>query len=70
MMIFMFSFVCAWYIFSDLVPLYQEKQWKVFWLDGALIALAFFIYFLDAIHGPTPNISLLIRRAVTAVFGL
>lgn len=70
MMIVMFSIVCAYYILSDLILIYNSKQRKVFWIYLAMMSFAYCIYLLAAMDIKIPSPSTFIRKAVTAVFGL
>lgn len=70
MMIAMFSLVCAYYIVADLIPLYNAKQRKTFWIYLILIAFAYCLWLLVAMDVKLTSPSGLIRKAVTAVFRL
>ncbi|WP_418791996.1 hypothetical protein [Phosphitispora sp. TUW77] len=70
MKIAMFSFVCACYIFSDLIPLYNAKEWKTFWTYLIMVILAFSIWVMISMEVDIPSPAMLIRKAVTAIFNL
>ncbi|HOJ11411.1 MAG TPA: hypothetical protein PK733_12590 [Clostridiales bacterium] len=70
MKIVIFSFVCAYYIFTDLIPIYNAKQRKIFWSYLAMISIAYCINLLVSMDVKIPSPAMLIRKAVTAIFKL
>lgn len=70
MLIVAFFFISAYYVSSDLIPIYQEKQWKTFWIYSAMITLALFFTILVAMDVPIPSPSIPIKKIIYSIFGL
>ena len=68
MMIVMFSIICAYYILSDLLLIYNAKQTKAFRTYLIIMAFAYCIWVMVAMDVKITSPAVLIKKAVTAVF--
>lgn len=66
-MMIMFLSAAAYYILSDLVPIYKEKQWKLFWIYTILISLDFLMVLLMTMNVPLPSPSLPVKKIIGSI---
>jgi hypothetical protein len=66
----MFLFISVFYVLSDLVQIYKEKQRKLFWLYTILLTLDFIMTLLVAMDVPLPSPSFPIKKMITSILGL
>lgn len=69
-MIIIFSLVCFYYIFSELIPIYMEKQWKMFWMYSVMLFVAWCINLLMALDVRIPSPSVFISKITALIIGL
>lgn len=69
-LILLCSFVYAFFVFTDLIPLYQNKLWKSFWTYAALLLTSYILLFLIVLEIRIPSPVVPIKKAVCAIFGL
>lgn len=65
-----YSIIITGFIIFDLIPIFQQKKWKTFWIYVALISFAYatsVLYFMD-IDLPSPAKPL--KKLIYFVFGL
>lgn len=61
--------VIATFGFHDIVPVYRNKQWKVFGTYVAIMFLLIFVLILKSFNIAIPSPTLLITKLVTLVTG-
>lgn len=64
------STVFIFFIVFDLIPIYREKKWKVFWVYTILLAFSYVIHILFTIGVKIPSPAIPIKKLVSFVFGL
>lgn len=69
-MIITFLFFSSLYILWELMPIYKQKQWKVFWIYTIILLLDFILVILTALDAPLPNPSFPVKKIVLSIFGL
>lgn len=69
-MITIFLFAFTLYIFGELVPLFKQKQWKVFWISTIILLLDLTLVLLTALGIPVPSPSFPVKRIVFSFFSL
>lgn len=62
-------FIVAAFTFNDLVPIYRNKQWKVFWIYAAMMALLVFVSALIRLHIDIPSPATPLKKLITIIFG-
>lgn len=68
--IVVFLFTVSLYIFGDLIPLFKQKQWKVFWIYTIILSLDFILVILTALDVPIPSPSFPMKKIILSIFGL
>lgn len=58
------------FIVFDLLPIYEQKQQKVFWVYIIINASAFIIFILIALGIKLPSPAIPIKILVSSIFGL
>jgi hypothetical protein len=66
-MMIMFLSAAAYYILSDLVPIYKEKQWKLFWIYTILLSLDFLMVLLMVMNVSLPSPSLPVKKMISSI---
>ena len=61
--------VIAIFSFNDLVPVYRKKQWKVFWVYAAAMALHVFVAVLIRNNVEIPSPAEPIENLIMFLFG-
>lgn len=69
LIVILFLLVSAYYVLTDLMPVYKKKQWNVFWAYISILSLDFVMVLLLAMNVPLPSPSLPIKKIVTTIFG-
>lgn len=69
-MIVLSLFVYSLYILFDLVPLYINKQLKLFWVYSILLIIALSITILVGLEVKIPSPAEPLKRMVVAIWGL
>lgn len=69
-MLVLFSFVYALYIFIDLIPLYREKHKNIYWPYILLMASAYFLCILLSFNIKVPSPAVPIKHIVSAIIGI
>lgn len=64
------TFTCIFFVLVDLVPMYQKKQWWVFWVYSIMIALTYILTILIALDVKIPSPANPLKKAVTAIWGI
>lgn len=64
------SIIIVLFIIFDLIPIYRQKKWKVFWVYAILISFSYIIHILYAIGVKIPSPAVPIKKVVSFVFGL
>lgn len=62
--------IIAAFAFHDLVPIYKDKNWKVFWPYVAVIAFHLFVTILIRLNVDIPSPAGPLKKLVTIIFGL
>jgi hypothetical protein len=70
MLLVMITFACAFFILTDLIPAYQNKQWKLFWVYSAMMALVYVLTIFIALGIKLPSPAVPLRNLITAIFGI
>lgn len=68
--IVVFLFTVSLYILRDLIPLFREKQWKVFWIYTIILFLDFILVILTALDVSIPSPSFPLKKIILSIFGL
>lgn len=68
--IILFLFSASIYILWDLVPIYKQKQWKVFWIYTIILFLDFILALLTALDIPIPSPSFPVKKMIYTILGL
>lgn len=58
------------FIIFDLVPLYEKKKLKVFWIYLIMIITAYIVHMLDTVGVKIPSPAEPIKKIVTYIWGL
>lgn len=61
--------IIAAFSFNDLVPIYRNKQWKVFWTYIAIMAILVFAGALIRLNVDIPSPAVPLKKLVTIIFG-
>lgn len=69
MLIVICLLVIAAFAFHDLVPVYRNKQWKVFGTYAAIMVLYMFVQILKSFYIAIPSPADFITKMVTWVIG-
>jgi hypothetical protein len=62
-------FLIAAFTFHDLVPVYRNRQWKVFGTYVAIMVLVVFVQLLISLNVDIPSPPKLLSKLVTFVIG-
>lgn len=60
----------ALYLIFDLLPIYRNKEWKVFWIYLTIIFTAFVFHVLTLFDVDIPSPTKPIKQLVYFIFGL
>ncbi len=63
-------FICIFFVFIELVPLYQEQQWMSFWVYTILLIVVFFLAILIDMKVEIPSPADPIKKLISAIWGL
>ncbi len=69
-LILLYTLAYIFFVFIDLIPLYQSKCWKLFWTYSILMTVSYIIIFLIVLEVKIPSPAVPIKKAVSAIFGL
>lgn len=69
-MISFFSFLYVLFIFTDLVPIYRDKKWKLFYIYSIITAISYIMIILIGFDVNIPSPAPIIKKAVTSIFNL
>lgn len=58
------------FIIFDLIPIFRQKKWKVFWVYTILISFSYIIHFLFTVGVKIPSPAVPLKRFVSYIFGL
>lgn len=58
------------YILVDLIPVYRDKQWGVFWFYSAAMAFVLFIAICISQDIKLPSPAITLKKVISAIFGL
>lgn len=61
--------IIAAFAFNDLVPIYRNRQWKVFWTYVAIMALHIFVGALIRLNVDIPSPAVPLKKLATIIFG-
>lgn len=64
------TFIIILFIFIDLVPVFKEKQWLIFWIYTLLTLVVFVSALLIELDVKMPTPAPLMKKVVTAIWGL
>lgn len=70
MMVIMFLSVAAYYVFTDLIPIYKEKQWKTFWIYSVVLILTILTAILAGADVIKPSPSVAVKKIIYSILGL
>lgn len=68
--IIVITFIIILFILIDLIPVYKEKQWLIFWAYTLLTLVVFISALLIELDVKMPTPAPLIKKVVTAIWGL
>jgi hypothetical protein len=63
------TFVCIMFIFIDLVPIYKNKDWLVFWVYTSMLAVIYTSVLLTAVGVEIPSPSVPLKKLVNMIMG-
>lgn len=63
-------FICLLFVIVDLLPIYREKQRKLFWAYVAMLLLASTIALLISLGIKIPSVAGFVKNAVHAIWRL
>ena len=66
----MCSIIFVFFIIFDLLPIYHQKKWKVFWVYTILISFSYVIHILFTLGIKLPSPAIPIKKVVSFIFGL
>lgn len=69
-MIIFYSFLYVLFIFVDLVPIYRDKKWKLFWVYSIITVVSYIMIILISVDVKIPSPAPIIKKAVTSIFNL
>jgi hypothetical protein len=64
------TFIIVLFILIDLVPVFKQKQWLIFWVYTILTAIVYVSALLIVVDIKIPSPAPLIKEIVTKVWGL
>lgn len=67
-MMVIFSIIYLYFIFNDLVPIYEKKNWTLFWSYTSFTILSYFLFLLLAFEVNIPSPSIPIKNLVNTIF--
>lgn len=71
MIVFLIYFlIYIFFVFTELIPLYQNKYLKLFWVYSTLMMVSLAITLMIALEIKIPSPAVPIKKAVSAIFGL
>lgn len=63
------TILCIYYVMVDLIPVYQGKQWLLFWTYSALMALVYVVSLLVALDVKVPSPAIPLKKMVFSIWG-
>lgn len=70
MLLVMLTFAFAFFILADVIPIFQNKQWKLFWVYSAMMVVVYVLSIFIASGKRLPSPADPLKNAVTAIFGV
>lgn len=64
------TFVSIFFILADLVPIYQRKQWGLFWIYLSAILLVQVLVLLIDFNVKIPSPAVPLEKMVSAIWGI
>lgn len=61
------TFICLFFIFTDLVPIYQNRQWQLFWIYTAMMVLICVLSMLISLDINIPSPAVPLKRMISVV---
>lgn len=68
--IVIFSVIVTFFVIFDLIPIFQQKQFKAFWVYIILISFSYILSLLLVIDIKLPSPAEPLKKLVSLVFGL
>lgn len=68
--IVIFSVIVTFFVIFDLIPIFQQKQFKAFWVYIVLISFSYVLSLLLVIDIKLPSPAEPLKKLVSFVFGL
>jgi hypothetical protein len=69
-LIALYTIIIFFFIIFDLIPLFHQKKWKVFWVYTILISFSYVIHVLFTMGVKLPSPAVPIKKVVSFIFGL
>lgn len=69
-MIIMTIATVVFFILTDLIQIYQQKRWKLFWVYSLMIVSVIVLAILISFDIRIPSPAVPLKNAVKAIFGL
>ena len=66
----MCSITMGLFVIFDLIPIYKQKKWKVFWVYTILFAFSYVNHLLFTLGVKIPSPAVPIKKVVSFIFGL
>lgn len=70
MLLVMITFAIAFFILVDIIPIYQNKQWKLFWVYSAMMVFVYVLSTLLGVGVKLPSPATPLRNAIATIFGV
>lgn len=70
MLLVMITFAITFFILLDLIPIYQNKLWKLFWVYSAMMVFLYVLTIFIALDIKLPSPATPLKNAVTTIFGV
>ncbi len=69
-MVVLLTITIAFFIFVDLVPIFQKKQWKLFLVYSFIMVFVYVLVFLYSLRIRVPSLSVPLKKMTEAIFGI
>jgi hypothetical protein len=69
MLVLIITFVLVFFILADLIPIYINKQWKLFWVYSVMMLFVYVLMIFIALGIKIPSPAIPIKNLITAILG-
>lgn len=64
-----FTIICFIFILIDLMPMYQSKSWRLFWIYTVTMVFGYILVILIGLGIKIPSPSEPLKMIITTIFG-